>query len=412
MLDDRMNVNEWLIIAVVLSLIIICWYIFHPALIAASNHPTCTYSSSSSSHHRRYASKSKSTACTTSTTTHKNSYYEVSLNHKNDQKWVNANNEDSDYDMHTLSLIIPAYNEEVRLPIMLDDTIKFLHGSQCHEVINALSKLSLSGQSTSSSKPKQPSIEIVIVDDGSSDGTADIVMNYAKGCQYKYQYQNNARNTKSSVLDQSSQAVSIEFRLIRLKKNQGKGAAIRTGMLESNSHYLLMVDADGATNIHDLLTVSLAMNDVQRNCSDEHDYAIIIGSRAHLAEESTVKRTIVRNILMYAFHFFVSTLCSNTIKDTQCGFKLFTRSAAILLFSSLHLERWAFDIEILTLAEKLSIPMVEVGVKWQEIDGSKLDTSKIALLIASVGMLRDMVCINLCYTFGIWKMPKLGEKRL
>ena len=110
---------------------------------------------------------------------------------------------------------------------------------------------------------------------------------------------------------------------------------------------------------------------------------------------------------MHAFHFFVETLCSASINDTQCGFKLFTRDAAILLFSTLHLERWAFDIEIITLAEKLSIPMIETGVNWQEIDGSKLDTSKVALLVASVNMLRDMVCVNLCYSFGIWKLPKL-----
>mmetsp|Transcript_20854 Transcript_20854/g.26921 ORF Transcript_20854/g.26921 Transcript_20854/m.26921 type:complete len:117 (+) Transcript_20854:832-1182(+) len=108
---------------------------------------------------------------------------------------------------------------------------------------------------------------------------------------------------------------------------------------------------------------------------------------------------------MIAFHFFVSILCSASINDTQCGFKLFTREASYCLFSNLHLQRWAFDTEIIILAEKLKIPMNEIGVNWQEIEGSKLDTSKFSLIVASVGMLRDMICVNLCYSLGIWKFP-------
>jgi dolichyl-phosphate beta-glucosyltransferase len=113
---------------------------------------------------------------------------------------------------------------------------------------------------------------------------------------------------------------------------------------------------------------------------------------------------------MWAFHMCVAALCSRKIRDTQCGFKLFTAHAAKLLFSNLHLQRWAFDIELVTIAQSLSIPIVEVGVQWREVDGSKLDTgSKWSLLVTSLGMLRDMICVRLCYSLGIWKI-KQGSK--
>merc|ERR1712071_554003 len=129
---------------------------------------------------------------------------------------------------------------------------------------------------------------------------------------------------------------------------------------------------------------------------------VVIGSRAHLEESSKAERTWVRTILMHAFHFFVYYLCSKKVRDTQCGFKLFNKIAAIQLFSNLHLKRWAFDIEIITLAEQLNMSISEVGVNWKEVDGSKLDTSKWALALASIGMLRDMIFVRLCYSLRIW----------
>jgi dolichyl-phosphate beta-glucosyltransferase len=75
---------------------------------------------------------------------------------------------------------------------------------------------------------------------------------------------------------------------------------------------------------------------------------------------------------MKGFHLFVLT-CVNGVKDTQCGFKLFTRRTAHLLFKNQHIERWAFDVELLFLAQRFATPIVEVPVTWQEIDGSKLD---------------------------------------
>lgn len=86
------------------------------------------------------------------------------------------------------------------------------------------------------------------------------------------------------------------------------------------------------------------------------------------------------------------------IHDTQCGFKLFTREAARLLFPVMHIERWAFDVELLFLASKWRIPMVEVPVNWHEVEGSKLD-----VFSSTIQMLRDLFTIRTCYMLGLWK---------
>jgi dolichyl-phosphate beta-glucosyltransferase len=94
------------------------------------------------------------------------------------------------------------------------------------------------------------------------------------------------------------------------------------------------------------------------------------------------------------------------VNDTQCGFKLFTRKAAMDLFGNLHLRRWAFDTELVMLAERLGILVSEVAVPLQEVDGSKLDTSKLALALVSMTMLRDMLCVRDCYSLGLWKVKQ------
>lgn len=299
---------------------------------------------------------------------------------------------------HLLSLVIPAYNEEERLPVMLDQTLEFLF-REYENVAKSISSFDTNCNGT-------PSFEIVIVDDGSSDGTSEVVKHYA------------AKNELALV--EKKKALSISFRLFRLKQNQGKGAAIKAGVMRSTGAFVLMVDADGATDINDLKKLMKNMDATLQSAEDgaanddifavAAPHAVVIGSRAHMQEESTASRTFVRTLLMSAFHMFVAMLCSRNVRDTQCGFKLFTRAAAITLFSNLHLQRWAFDIEIITVAEQLGLPLVEVGVNWEEIDGSKLDTSKMALLLASVGMLRDMLCVKLCYTFGIWNLPSRHTK--
>ena len=81
-------------------------------------------------------------------------------------------------------------------------------------------------------------------------------------------------------------------------------------------------------------------------------------------------RSLHRNILMWGFHFMVELAGVHGVQDTQCGFKLFSREAAQRLFPVLHLERWAFDVELLWLAQRLRIPLREEPVQWHEVDGS------------------------------------------
>ncbi len=122
-----------------------------------------------------------------------------------------------------------------------------------------------------------------------------------------------------------------------------------------------------------------------------------------MRDQAIATRAFHRTILMTGFHMLVSLFCSNKIKDTQCGFKLFTHETAYKLFPNIHIEGWAFDIELIYLSEKLGIPIDEINVKWTEIPGSKLIKGPIDIVTNSLSMARDIVCIFCCYTFGIWK---------
>ena len=215
---------------------------------------------------------------------------------------------------NVLTLVIPAYNEAERLPIMLDATLDYLNTYRTD--ITYLYN-DVCGHAT---KPIQ--CELVIVNDGSTDDTERILQKYAT------KYIKNGDIVK----------------LVSMHKNCGKGGAVKTGMLQSSGQLCLMVDADGATDISDgLPKVLKQMKTIMDDKQNKLGYlppASVFGSRAHLEDESAATRSTLRTILMHGFHFFVKTLCSPRIKDTQCGFKLFTRSAVAELFGNLHLRRW------------------------------------------------------------------------
>jgi len=129
-----------------------------------------------------------------------------------------------------------------------------------------------------------------------------------------------------------------------------------------------MVDADGATQFSDLDK----LDDLIKK--SKNDNVIVFGSRDHLkSHDSVTKRHPIRNMLMFFFHLVVTLLVGTDIKDTQCGFKLFTRKACRSVFSILHLKRWAFDIEIVVLSNLYDIKIYECPVNWHEVDGSKLN---------------------------------------
>ena len=104
---------------------------------------------------------------------------------------------------------------------------------------------------------------------------------------------------------------------------------------------------------------------------------------------------------MYGFHTILRVLGVDHIRDTQCGFKLFTRKAAQRIFPSQHLTTWIFDVEILLLAGMLNIPVEEVSIEWHEVPGSKLN-----VVTDSLQMLRDLLILRTNHLLGRWKVSQ------
>ncbi|KFQ04743.1 Dolichyl-phosphate beta-glucosyltransferase, partial [Haliaeetus albicilla] len=258
-----------------------------------------------------------------------------------------------------LSVVVPSYNEEDRLPLMMDEALNYLEKRQ----------------------KRDPSFtyEVIVVDDGSKDQTTKVAMKYCK----KYG--------------------SDKVRVLSLVKNRGKGGAVRMGVFSSRGKKILMADADGATKFEDIEKVeeeNVSLNNISLICIPvQNQMAISCGSRAHLEKDSIAKRSYFRTLLMYGFHFLVWFLCVKEIRDTQCGFKLLTREAALRTFSTLHIERWAFDVELLYIAQHLRIPIAEVAVNWTEIEGSKL-----VPFWSWLQMGRDLLFIRLRYMTGAWQL--------
>ncbi|KAK9742455.1 hypothetical protein RND81_03G174100 [Saponaria officinalis] len=266
-----------------------------------------------------------------------------------------------------MSLIIPAFNEEQRLPSALEDTMKYLQQR--------------------SEKDKSFTYEVVIVDDGSKDGTKSVAFEFVK----KYKIEN--------------------VRLLLLGRNHGKGEAIRKGMLHSRGDLLLMLDADGATQVTDLEKLETQIRAVvEKKFHMDNAEAFnsrlgmadvpvaAFGSRAHLEEKALATRKWHRNFLMKGFHLVVLLAAGPGVRDTQCGFKMFTRAAAQKLFRNVRLKRWCFDVELVYLCKWFGIPMLEISVTWSEIPGSKVN------ILSIPNMLWELVLMSVGYRTGMWKI--------
>lgn len=288
-----------------------------------------------------------------------------------------------------LSLVIPAYNEELRLEIMLQEAYDYLtQKEECLAITRLLQAASGRCEAV---------VEFILVNDGCSDQTERVYKNFCKA-----KSDNNNTNSRIKTI----------FRLLRLRRNAGKGAAVQTGMLAARGAFSLMVDADGAT------AFGLGLEAVAAYAAS-HDF--ILGSRADNLELLSqdgyqqhqqqpvpkANRSPLRKILQSGFHLLVVLLVGTSeIQDTQCGFKLFRGSVVRLLFSRLHLRRWAFDTELLYRAAGVHLRLQEVSVPWHEVEGSHLNTGFFSLARVATGMLRDMLCVRLCYTLRIWKLPQ------
>ncbi|CAI4224778.1 unnamed protein product [Auanema sp. JU1783] len=250
-----------------------------------------------------------------------------------------------------LSIVVPAMNEEERLPGMLDECLEYCESRKVQD--------------------NDFTYEVVVVDDGSRDKTALIASDYGKRFG--------------------------TVKAIKLPQNRGKGGAVRVGVLHSAGKLVLFADADGATKFSDIEKLEHEMTRSSGGSVDPTFPGIVVGSRAHLEEEASATRSVFRTLLMHGFHVLVYAFTVRTIRDTQCGFKLFTRAAAARLFPVLHVERWAFDVELLYLAEKWKMSIKEVSVVWEEKEGSK-----IVPVWSWLQMGRDLLLIWFRYTVGIW----------
>ena len=213
-----------------------------------------------------------------------------------------------------LSVVIPAYNEEARLPGTLRQSAAYL-GLQPY------------------------SSEIIVVDDGSSDGTPQVVQ------------------------EQSSHPVSVRLVSHADMANHGKGAAVRLGMQEAKGAFRLFMDADNSTTL----------DQVERcwPCFEE-GFDVVVGSRKVAGAIVAVHQPYYKEIAGRLGNWFIRTLAVPGICDTQAGFKMFTRKSAEIIFPRLTLDRWGFDIEILAIARRHGCWIREVPITWINAPGSKV----------------------------------------
>jgi glycosyltransferase involved in cell wall biosynthesis len=216
-----------------------------------------------------------------------------------------------------LSIVVPAYNEELRLPPTLEKLHAFL-----------------------SSQPLR--YEIVVVDDGSKDDTCGVVTRMAE--------------------------TMPGLRLVRQIPNRGKGAAVRRGMLDARGQIRVMCDADGSMPAEELPKLLAPIV----RCEAE----IAIGSRYADGAKTDKKQPFYRVLWSRLCNRVIQKSLVPGVRDTQCGFKAFTAEAARDLFRYGRIDGWAFDLEILALARRRGFSIAEVGVAWKDDGRSRVNPLK------------------------------------
>ncbi|HEY6305183.1 MAG TPA: dolichyl-phosphate beta-glucosyltransferase [Candidatus Angelobacter sp.] len=210
------------------------------------------------------------------------------------------------------SIIVPAYNESARVGATLQQILDHARRQNWHA-------------------------EVLVVDDGSRDDTLEIARRFAAGHPV--------------------------VRILRNPGNQGKGYSVRHGMLEARGTILLFTDADLSSPISEAGKLFAAL---------ESGADVAIGSRWLDSSLQFQRQSLKRQALSRAYNFFLRTMLLFPYRDTQCGFKAFTRAAAAMIFPRQRITRWGFDPEILYLAHRLGLKVAEVPVAWGHAEGSRL----------------------------------------
>ncbi|MEO6906854.1 MAG: dolichyl-phosphate beta-glucosyltransferase [Abditibacteriaceae bacterium] len=236
-----------------------------------------------------------------------------------------------------LSIVVPAYNEEKRLPASLQKIESYL-------------------------KSRDFSYEMIVVDDGSRDATRTVVSDFAA-----------TRPWVRLLHYDTPQGHPL---------NRGKGYAVRQGVLHSAGRDLLFTDADLSSPIEEMEKL---LPPISRG-----DFDVAFASRALPASILTIHQPWYREWMGRTFNMFVQSVIGTTIRDTQCGFKAFRGEAAKDIFRRAQIDGFGFDTEVLFLAQKLKYRVVEVPVRWQHYDNSRVNP-----LIAPFSMISELIQVRL-----------------
>lgn len=241
-----------------------------------------------------------------------------------------------------LSIVVPAYNEARRLPRTLPRLIEYAQRLD---------------------KPA----EIIVVDDGSVDGTSEVASGLGRACGF----------------------VSV----LRSPQNHGKGASVRRGMLAARHAHVLYTDADLSAPIEEAGKLRAAL---------EQGADVAIGSRRLAQSDIQIRQPWLRGLAGRTFSALVSLLLLPGIRDSQCGFKAFRRPIAQEVFGRQRLERFGFDAEVLWLARRLGYRVAEVPIVWRDDP-----RSHVRLVRDSFGMLLDLGRIRLNAWTGRYALKRI-----
>ena len=231
----------------------------------------------------------------------------------------------------SLTIVLPAYNEAERISPALDELFAYLR--------NRL-PLGRDGAPGAANLPEE--IEVLVVDDGSTDRTADLVRRRPE--------------------TQPDDTAGTSLRVLTVPHG-GKGAAVRAGMLEAQSEVIIFADADMATPPDQLPLLVEALETSE----------VALGSRIQDdGSDMRVTQPWYRRMLGKAFHLLASIWVVGPVKDTQCGFKGFTRSAAHDLFARQQITSIVFDVEVIFLARKRGYSLAVVPIRWADKRGSRM----------------------------------------